>query len=115
MATSTKIVVHIWWTPLMTFHFGSGEFEIHNGDSTKPSIIQIENFKDHIQELKFKIKRENRGFFNNIEIKFITSKTDILIQFDDDDALKACEIFSNVYKIVGPIIDSNKIIIKTET
>jgi len=115
MTTPSKILVHMWWTPLMTFHFGSGEFEIHNGDS-KPSIILIDNFKDHIQELKFEIKRENKGFFNNVEIKFITSKTDIVIQFDDDDdPLKACEIFSNVYKIVGPIIDSNKIIIKTET
>ena len=108
MTTPTKIEVRMWWTPLMTFHFGSGEFEIHNGHESKPCIVLIENFNDHIQELKFEIKREYKGFFNNVEIKLITSKTDIIIQFDDDDVLKACEIFSSVYKIVGPIIDANK-------
>ena len=114
MTTPTKIEVRMWWTPLMSFYLASGEFEIHNGDP-KPSIVQIENFKDHIQELKFEIKREYKGFSNNVEIKFITSKTDIIIQFEDNDSLKACEIFIGVYKIVGPIIDSNNISIKTET
>ena len=49
MTTPTKIEVRMWWTPLMSFYLASGEFEIHNGDP-KPSIVQIENFKDHINE-----------------------------------------------------------------